>query len=78
MENINNMISGDWTKIDQVEKVTEITFSTKDELIAKMTFDFKNDKVLTEGDLSKVTGLEDNSEFIGRYKECSREVLKLD
>lgn len=78
MENINNLISGDWTRIDKDEKITEITFSTKNEFIAKMIFDFKNDKVITEGNISKVTGLEDNSEFIGRYKECSKEILKID
>lgn len=77
MENIENMISGDWVKIDQENKITEITFSTESELIAKLTFDFKNDKHTVEGDLSKVTDLQDNDDFVKTYEVCSREILKI-
>ena len=71
------MISGDWVKIDQENKVTEITFSTKNDLIAKLTFDFINNKHSVEGDLSKVTEQEDNDDFVKTYEECSRQILKL-
>lgn len=72
-----DMIVGDWTKVDVENKVTEISFSLKDEVIAKMTFDFGNDKISIEGDLSKITEVEDNTEFIKTYEECSKEVLKI-
>lgn len=72
-----DMIVGDWTKVDVENKVTEISFSLKDEVIAKMTFDFGNDKISIEGDLIKITEVEDNTEFIKTYEECSKEVLKI-
>ena len=72
-----DMIVGDWTKVDIENKITEINFSLKDEVIVKMTFDFANDNISVEGDLSKVTEVEDNTEFIKTYEECSKEVLKI-
>ena len=71
------MISGDWVKIDPENKTTEITFSTKKELVAKLTFDFANNKHLVEGDLSKITELENNDDFVKTYEECSRQILNL-
>lgn len=72
-----DIISGDWTKIDKENQITEITFTLKDELIAKMIFDLKNDEILTEGNLSTVTGQEENSDFIKTYEECSKEILRI-
>lgn len=86
MENVNiddidvedmNLVSGDWTKLDGENEVTEITFSINDKFIAKITYDLKNDEVETEGDLSKITGSEDNDEFIQKYKESSEEIIKI-
>lgn len=72
-----DMVVGSWTKVDIENKITEVSFSKKDEFLAKMTFDFVNDKVSIEGDLSKVTEVEDNEEFIKTYEDCSKEVLKI-
>lgn len=84
MENVDkmniedmNLISGDWTRLDGEKKVNELTFSANDKLIAKLVFDHKNDKVTVEGDLSKVTGSEDNDDFIKQYKESSEEISKI-
>lgn len=75
--NDKNLIAGEWTKIDSDNEVTEITFLTTEEFIAKITFDFKEDKVLVEGDLSKITDSEENDEFIQTYKDSSKEILKI-
>lgn len=72
-----NLIAGEWTKIDGENKITEITFLTTSEFIAKITFDLKNDKTTVEGDLSKITKSEDNEEFIQTYKDSSEEILKI-
>ncbi len=74
---VDNMISGDWVKIDQENKATQVTFSTKNELVAKLTFDFINNKHSVEGDLSKVTGLDDNDELVETYEQCSKQILGL-
>ncbi len=70
-------IGGDWTKIDKENQITEISFSSKDELVAKITFDILNDKVSVEGDLKRVTELDDNEDFIKMYLDCSKEILKI-
>lgn len=72
-----NLVSGDWTKLDSENQVTELTFSSNGEFIAKITFDLKNDEIKTEGDLSKITGLQNNDEFIQQYKESSEEIIKI-
>ena len=43
-----DIIVGDWTKLDVENKITEVSFSVKDELIAKMIFDFANDNFVVE------------------------------
>ncbi len=58
-------------------KITEVSFSVKDELIANMIFDFANDNFVVEGDLSKITKSEDNTDFIKTYEDCSKEVLNI-
>lgn len=83
MENIENKIDmdkvivGNWTKVDVENKVTEVNFSVKDQILATMKFDFANDKVSIEGDLSKVTESEDNTDFIKTYEDCSKQVLNI-
>ena len=72
-----DIIVGDWTKLDVENKITEVSFSVKDELIAKMIFDFANDNFVVEGDLSKITKSEDNTDFIKTYEDCSKEVLNI-
>lgn len=72
-----NLVSGDWTKLDSENEITELTFSVNGEFIAKITFDLKNDEVETEGDLSKITDSEENDAFIQQYKEASQEIIKV-
>lgn len=76
---LNKVVIGEWTKVDVVNKLTEVSFLLKNETIATMTFDFAStsDKILIEGDLSKVTGSEDNADFIKTYEDCSKEVLNI-
>lgn len=77
MDGIVDEIIGEWTKIDKENKVTEVTFLSKDELIARMTFDLSSDDISIEGDLERVTGEEDNEEFVATYLECSKEILNI-
>lgn len=77
MDGIVDEIIGEWTKIDKENKVTEVTFLSKDELIARMTFDLSNDDISIEGDLQRVTNQEDNEEFVATYLECSKEILSI-
>ena len=72
-----NLVSGDWTKLDGENQITELTFSVNGDFIAKITFDIKNDETEVEGDLSKITGSQDNDDFIQQYKESSEEIIKI-
>lgn len=72
-----DIIAGEWTKIDKENQITEVSFITKDELIAKMTFDLSNDEVSVEGDLQRVTEQENNEDLVKTYLECSKEILNI-
>lgn len=79
MKEVKNMeiVAGEWTKIDKENKITEVSFITKDELIAKMTFDLSNDEVSIEGDLQRVTEKKSNDDLVKTYLECSKEILNI-
>lgn len=54
------VINNEFTNIDPVNKIVEMTFSVDDVVYAKIIFNFENDETEIKGDLCKLIGYKDN------------------